>query len=680
MTRLTSMPRAVARPWLAALATALLALTLGACGSNSDTTAPAPPTTTTVPVTVVDGAIGGATVCLDLNANGVCDAGEPSAVTDATGAASLVVPNADVGLYPVVAMVPVGAVDADTGPVTTAYVMQAPADQTALVSPLTTLVQAQLAATGGTSAQAATIVQTQTGLNASLFSNYTTTQATSADARSAANFARLTVLATQQQLKALNTVVGQTDISGATASQADLQRAIVNSLIGSLPALAAATSDPSVVAATTPAALDTALGTLITALVANGQLGLTPSAALAAIGVQKLPSDTSTAAQAGATLRALTYADADNWFFRANEATAADNTPDSNGLDHYYDDRTRDVAGTVTSWGFSSDETRQGDLHWNGSAWVSCPLGFRSSSTPRDAHGFAQYNYCDSDETGTSQRFAVDVSGKPLSDVVNSIRAFPGGDGGVSYGSFGPADMTQLGSTTLPAGSKLLYQSSQATSDAISYIVLPSGIVNAYSAAIAAGGDATTTPAPACAAVTDANAASYYQPVATLEALVAANPGTPCIYGPTTGALAQPNEWSSNSTANLGSIAGGVTPPSANFTSKELLRVAFASSGNGVTYYSCLDRASDDSSRNCTGIGSGTYSIQTLGDTRVLSMSNPPAEVVRLGYARVFVERGGSVHLGYQTIPGVVTQSIRLNLPAANAVMTQLGMPALVPN
>jgi hypothetical protein len=156
--------------------------------------------------------------------------------------------------------------------------------------------------------------------------------------------------------------------------------------------------------------------------------------------------------------------------------------------------------------------------------------------------------------------------------------------------------------------------------------VAVSRIVDAYSLAIAAGGDASATPAPACAAVSNANAASDYQPVATLEAIVAANPGTPCIDGTTTDTAGANDLWS-NSTISLRSIANRVTPPNADFTTSELVRVAFATSGNGVTSYRCLDCASNGSSRNCTAIGrGGTYSIQTLGDARVLTMSNQPPE------------------------------------------------------
>lgn len=673
---------------VAVLAAATVTLTGCGGGGGSSSTATPAATTTSVQTTAIDGALSGATVCLDVNGNGVCDAGEPSGTTDANGQATLTVPNAQVGLYPIVVMVPVGAVDADTGPVTTAYVMQAPADQTAVVSPITTMVQAQIATSGGSSAQAAATVQQQTGLTASPFANYTANKSTDANAAAAATLARLIVLATQQQTTALASNVGMTDSSGATVSQADVQSIVAKSLAASLPTLAAAAADLSVAAAKTPAALDAALGTLAKTLSTNGQLGLTPATALALIGASKMPSDpaSSSTIVASASFRAFTFTDTNNYFYRAMESTVADNTPDANGLVHYYDNRTLDQAGTVSSWGFNNSQARQGDLHWNGTAWVGCPLGFRSSQTPRDANGISQYNYCDSMELGSSQRASVDIGGKLQTDVLATIRAFPGGDSGIAYTSFGPTDPTLLGTSTFPTGSKLVYQTSTAKTYAPAYDVLPSGIVNAYPADIASGGNAITG-TPACNVVTPTNFATYYTPVATLEALVAANPGSPCIYGSTSGGLPIQNEWWGNSTVSVGSIANGLVPPAGTatvpdtyFSSTELLRVGFAATGNGMTYYSCLARASDGSPRHCTALGTGTYSIQTLGDARVLTMSNPPAEFVRLGYNRVFVERGGSIHYGYQSIPGSLILGVRLNITAANAMLQQLGVPILAPN
>jgi hypothetical protein len=51
-----------------------------------------------------------------------------------------------------------------------------------------------------------------------------------------------------------------------------------------------------------------------------------------------------------------------------------------------------------------------------------------------------------------------------------------------------------------------------------------------------------------------------------------------------------------------------------------------------------------------------------------------------MGWSRIFVERGGKLYYGYQNTPGTLTQNIRLNLPAANAVLSQLGLDPIVPN
>lgn len=75
-----------------------IATALAACGGGGDSgpaqpstgggTTPSPPTPA-VTGKVIDGYLAGATVCLDLNNNGACDSGEPSAITDATGQFSI---------------------------------------------------------------------------------------------------------------------------------------------------------------------------------------------------------------------------------------------------------------------------------------------------------------------------------------------------------------------------------------------------------------------------------------------------------------------------------------------------------------------------------------------------------------------------------------------------------------
>lgn len=161
------------------------ALSMSGCGggggdSSGGTPPPPPPATQSISGVVIDGAIQGATVCLDVNANGSCDSGEPvSGATDAQGnytITGLTTAQLDAG-SPLVAVVPATAIDADTGVVGTAYVMRAPAGKHAVISPITTLVQTGVAQ-GMTQAAAETAVATQLQVSASsLYNNFTTSSA-----------------------------------------------------------------------------------------------------------------------------------------------------------------------------------------------------------------------------------------------------------------------------------------------------------------------------------------------------------------------------------------------------------------------------------------------------------------------------------------------------------------------
>ncbi|MEY4754757.1 MAG: hypothetical protein RJA44_2432 [Pseudomonadota bacterium] len=122
---------------LGTLAAAVLA-TLTACGGGTDTSTP----TTTLSGVVVDGYLDGATVCVDSNKNGKCDAGEPSATTNSSGSYTLTgVTSVDATTAPLVVQVPSTAIDSDNPgtPVGSSFVLSAPAGKT-VISPLTTLV------------------------------------------------------------------------------------------------------------------------------------------------------------------------------------------------------------------------------------------------------------------------------------------------------------------------------------------------------------------------------------------------------------------------------------------------------------------------------------------------------------------------------------------------------------
>lgn len=93
---------------------------------------------------VADGYIQGATVCMDLNENDACDAGEPFAVTGAGGVYDLTIPEGAEDSS-IVAAIPAEAIDEDTGEaVGQALVFIAPAEQPEFVSPITTLVHQEL--------------------------------------------------------------------------------------------------------------------------------------------------------------------------------------------------------------------------------------------------------------------------------------------------------------------------------------------------------------------------------------------------------------------------------------------------------------------------------------------------------------------------------------------------------
>ena len=391
----TTLMRRCPAPVLASSLLASAAL-LGGCGGGSDssTTAPPPPppAPTAVSITgkVVDGPLSGATACYDLNDNGVCDSGEPvSTATGADGAFTLSVQPADAGKHRIVVQVPATAVDATTGAaVGTAFTLQAPATGTTtahsvFVSPLTTLVQGHIDATGATVAEATALVQAQAGLAVSPLADFTA--ASSADNTQAALVARLVQATTLAQADALKTVAGQTDLSGATATAADVARQVVSAVVGALPAIAGKTAESSLTGLT-GTALTTALNDAAKAVVA--QAGVSVDEAKANIGTAKLPADTSaTTAVASAQLTLLRYTSAGDWLVRTLQNSAADNTPDAANLIRYTSvfmqaqGNNYNSATNVQAWAQGNTFARSGDLHWNGSAWVACKLGDRYTST-----------------------------------------------------------------------------------------------------------------------------------------------------------------------------------------------------------------------------------------------------------------------------------------------------------
>lgn len=675
---------------------ALVASGCGGGGGGGGSSTPATPTTpvsttSDVAVTVIDGAIRNALVCLDANGNGACDTGEIQGRTDANGKVTLAVPKADVGKYAVIAKVGTDAVDADTGAVKVAFTLTSPADQTAVVSPFTTLVQQAILSNGFKTADAAKLVQSTTGITISPFADFTKIAAPTDGSINAATLARLLVLTTQQQSTAIASAVGKTAADNSVITQANVDQVVQQKLLDLLPSLIGILSSPEILAATQAnkdAALSTAAANLVTAS------GLTAAALPTVVAINNQVASgtqsTSTTPGASVTLASLDFTNTTAYYLRTFTGSIAQNTPDASNNTRYVERRSLASAGVVAKWGSGSSANRGADIHWNGSTWRQCPINFENTSSVRDANGRGSYNYCDGREVGTSSRASFDISGKTMKSVVEQAIA-------AGYTNLKIADTSMLGSTTFPAGSSLSYQKGISVATAVSYY--PSGaqnpvgtgnVVMKYSAAVASGGTASAQAAGTACNSPETTTSSGGTNTTTLEELISGRPGTPCIYpqGSVTTSSGTyqseaSNEWWGNSTASIGKLGtaalGTGTATASYYTSNTLLRIAFIGSGTRpVTYYACKERVSDGSPRNCTSIGTGTYDISTLGDARILTLSGLPTQAGAQDFNRVFVERGGFVYFGYQTKPAV-SNTVRMNTVATNALLQQLGIPAQDP-
>jgi hypothetical protein len=104
------------------------------------------------------------------------------------------------------------------------------------------------------------------------------------------------------------------------------------------------------------------------------------------------------------------------------------------------------------------------------------------------------------------------------------------------------------------------------------------------------------------------------------------------------------------------------------------IRVTFAgAASNAVSFLLCKERFSDGAPRDCSTIGTGSYSIDTLGDARVMSFNRLPSLTIPLSYNTILVERSGAVYTGYQSKIWVSQQAM-LNNAATAALAAQLGI------
>ncbi len=651
------------------LATAILGtvVLLTACGGGSDGAQPGP---LEQAIQVIDGPIKGAVVCLDANNNGACDTSEVQGTTTADGRVTLSVPAADAGKYPVLALVGTDAVDADNGPVTTAYSLRAPADKPAVVSPLTTLVVVQAEASGTSSDDAAKLLTEKLGLSTSMFADFS--KASDDAGKLAATVARLVVLTTQQQLAA---TAEAKDKDGKALSATDRALVIHQALLSKLEDLASAATAPAMANASTAEAKAEAIATAAAALTASS--GITQDSVAAAVATATLPptpDPVGATPTAGSNVRWFSYTDAQNYYYRQFKSTAAQVTlVDGKRQFTEYREQSRGIGGNVTSylqWGEGLNNWARNQVVWTGTEWFDCPTDMVHEYTPWDAKGVSSSLYCKAYK-GSSKRAARDITGMKMADVVVEIRAYPLIDTEGSFKAWGPdpaVHADKLGGM-FPAGSVLYYYTGTDTAQPDRYnTTLNNDLYVPYSSAVANGSKAE------CDKVSSSNFAQFQTTAKTLEELIAATPGKPCVYQ-TNVSTGEPNEWWSQSTINIGDVPDAFVSSSGNFKSGvKDLRVSFAT-GNVANYWLCLRRSNDNSVRNCSAAGSGSYSIETLGNARVLRLAGEPRVAGTLSFVRTMVERDGKVWYGSR---GRLTTSrqLRINGTASDALFAALGMPA----
>jgi hypothetical protein len=674
-----------------ALALIASATLLVSCGGGGGSSAAGASSTDAVAVTVIDGAIENATVCLDKNLNGACDSGEPSGKTDAAGTVTLTVDKADTGKYPVLAVVGTDAVDADHGPVTTAFVLTAPADQSAVVSPITTLVQQLIAGSGVSTADAAATVQGLTGLSVSVFTNYTTAPTATAGT-DPGTLARMLVVAAQEQTKVIASALGTMATDGQSIGLADLQKAVLNRLLERMPALVSAATAPDVLNAASPAAKEAALlAAAVTLSTDSSALTLAGIATVVAINNQLAAPEAGYVSDVLSVLGNLSFTDAANYYAYIFSSTLAQDTPDADNNTRYVNRNYSSVAGNLATWSSGGRPSRQSDLNWNGSAWVDCPLNFEGKQMVPDARGYTSYVDCNKRNMGSGTRATFDVAGKTMLEVYESLIT-------AGYSNFNIANAASaLGATIFPDGSKVYYNSTSTSTGAITYSPAgkenPASLSNAvaeYGPTVTAGGD-TRLQAPGVGC-NSAEFGTNGTTSTTLEGIIAAFSGNPCVSAPgntfTYQSVVYTNPDPTNEAwyaaalgiGNLGNAKVGSGPAPGFYTSNIKFRVSFKGSGvNPTTYYACKERFNNGGTRNCTPIGTGTYTITTLGDGRAMTFNNLPAQMGPLTFNQVFVERGGAVYYGFQNKP-VVKRNARFTSVATAALLNQLGLPAIDAN
>jgi hypothetical protein len=602
----------------------------------------------TLTTRVIDGPIQGALVCTDKNLNGVCDAGEPQATTDATGIASFLIDTADNSKYPVLAVVGLGAIDAVNGSVRTAYTLLAPADESDFITPLSTLVAQHVITTGLPTSFAVEAIQ-------SLASVVTPLGDPSRFTAQDAALARLVVVTSQVLSTTLSPAVGQLALDGSIITNAAVSQIARSQLLRLLPSMVGA-----VQGLTASSEIDAAAARVV------ADSGLSAASAIALAGANNvqmtlagktpayLPERTSNIAD-------LRFTDLSNYVVRFLTATLAQSAPDVDNNVHLTDRKIASVAGSIANWGGTqtAGPLRSNDVFWNQSSWAQCPIDGIFTMGAGGLNGSFWYNACRFYEFGAGRAATVDIAGKSMATVMQQLSA-------AGYSNLAVANASlALGSAVFPANATVSLKTVAPIAKAIAY---SPGTMNRVNE------PASPCSSPAAGAVSK-----------SLTSMIAAYPGTACSasgqdsfsYGGATytDVGTAPNvPTASVLIGRIGSAPIGSGSAPAYYSGNSQIRVTFAgAASNAVSFLLCKERFSDGAPRDCSTIGTGSYSIDTLGDARVMSFNRLPSLTIPLSYNTILVERSGAVYAGYQSKIWV-SQQATLNNAATAALATQLGI------
>ena len=621
-------PSPAPRPASLALAAACAAVLLQACGSGDDDTPAPPPAPVQISGVVADGPLQGATACYDLNDNGACDTGEPSAATDADGKYSFSVDAAAAGQHAVVAQVPATAIDKDTGAaIGTALVLVAPPSGTAgaqsvFVSPLTTVVAHTAADNGSTVAEAAVRVQAQLELAVSPLADFTAADAAPQLGLAARSVGRVMV----------DTARLAADAKLPAAQAAKLVREAATT---QLPVLAVALQASVGTSATLAQRIAAAANAVFT------QMNLSDTTVQAVAAAVAQPTVAGDAAGPFVSVRRFTYTDAGNYSYQL--FTGDSSQSDASGAWLAHEPRASLVHGEAVA--FSRNQ-----LYWTGSAWNNCDNGFAVVKTVAQTATLPQRStYCGGSKS-ESRVVWEDISGKTLREVITRMRAYPLRDNpGTTTNAaglpvyWGPAPALLPAEAVFPAGSR--YNTRRITSeigntDRIEIAVRP----------------------------TIRYADGVFRQATTLEQL--------SLMG---GNLAVTDTVVSNLNALFVEDVPLDSQADGTLEAFKRWRLAVDVATLKGRFYRCDVLKANNTSQACEAKGDATLALSTQGGVRLLRVaSGYPADLKdRLQRQRFWAEHVGTVFRGTTDLERSYYDQ-RLNKPAWDAVRIALGIPEQV--